>query len=425
MPQIALNNRPAVNPAYTKADKTNIIIAACLGWGLEFFDLQLLALFAPQIMSHFGIDKATFGTIVTVQLIGTAVGGIFFGWLADLYGRKRVLTWTILVFSFSTALVAFAPGLTILFVLRFLTGLGTGGEWAIGFSLLNEVWTPKKRGFMGGIVQASIWPAYAIAICVSSTVTDWRFGFAVGLLPALSAIWIRIKCPESKAWLEFSEMRKKGTLPEQISEQSRHSPLTQLFLKDTLSATILGTIIVFGGQYAYYVFSSWMPTLLTESFGLSPAAKANILYGGSAVSFVSYIAAGWVSDIWGRKKAFRVFAYIALGAYGLFALLNYWGLGITLIVTAYMLISFGIGFFGIFGIWFGELFPTRIRATGSSFCYSVGRGIASIAPAIAGLLSVKYGLGGGISTGFLAIIVLLVAVIGMQDRKGREISALE
>lgn len=425
MAGITLNTGPALNPLYSETDKRNIIIAACLGWGLEFFDLQLLALYAPQIMSYFGIDKAAFGTIVTVQLIGTALGGIFFGWLADLYGRKRVLTWTIWVFSISTALVALSPNLIALFVLRFVTGLGTGGEWAIGFSLLNEVWTPKKRGLMGGVVQASIWPAYAIAIFVSSTFQNWRVGFALGLVPALAAIWIRLKCPESKAWLEFSEMKKSGNLPKEIKEQSMHSPLTQLFFKDMLRITLLGTIIVFGGQYAYYVFSSWMPTLFVETFKLTASEKANILYGGSAVSFVSYILAGWLSDTWGRKKAFRIFAYTGLIAYGLFALFNFLGMPLLPIIVVYMLISFGIGFFGIFGIWFGELFPTRVRATGSSFCYSIGRGIASIAPAIAGVLSVKYGLGGGISTGFLAIIVLLIAAIGMNDRKGREISAVE
>ncbi|MDN3020096.1 MFS transporter [Paenibacillus sp. BSR1-1] len=413
------------NSLYTEAEKRNIILAACLGWGLEFFDLQLLALYGPQIMAYFGIDKANFGMLVTVQLIGTALGGLLFGWLADKYGRKRVLTWTILVFSISTALVAVFPFLTAIFILRFITGLGTGGEWAIGFSLLNEVWTPKRRGLMGGIVQASIWPAYAIAIFVSSVVVDWRVGFLLGVLPALAALWVRIKCPESKAWLEYNELKKSGNLPKEIKEQSKRSPMTQLFLKDMIKHTILGTIIVFGGQYAYYVFSSWMPTLFTETFQLSPAAKANILYAGSAVSFISYILAGWASDKWGRKKAFRIFAYTGLIAYGLFALLNYLGMPLGPIVVVYMAISFGIGFFGIFGIWFGELFPTRVRASGSSFCYSVGRGIASIAPAIAGFLSVKYGLGGGISTGFIAIIVLLIASIWMNDRKGREIGAIE
>jgi MFS family permease len=238
MASLTDHNTTTINPLYSKADKRNIIWAACLGWGLEFFDLQLLALFAPQIMTYFEIDKATFGMIVTIQLIGTALGGIFFGWLADKYGRKRVLTWTILVFSISTALIAVFPYLTALIILRFITGLGTGGEWAIGFSLLNEVWSPKRRGLMGGIVQASIWPAYAVAIFVNSTVTDWRMGFLIGIIPALAAVWIRIKCPESKAWIEYNNLKKTGKLPKEIIEQSKRSPLTQLFLKDMIKVIL-------------------------------------------------------------------------------------------------------------------------------------------------------------------------------------------
>ena len=262
---------------------------------------------------------------------------------------------------------------------------------------------------MGGIVQASIWPAYAIAIFVTTIVTDWRLGFLIGVFPAFTALWIRIKCPESKAWLEYIRLKKEGKLPKEIEKQSKRSPLTQLFLKDMLRITIFGTLIVFGAQYAYYVFSSWMPTLFSETFSLTAGEKASILYAGSAVSFVSYIAAGWASDYWGRRKAFRIFGIIGLLAFGLFTLFNYIGLSLGPIVVAYLLISFGIGFFGIFGIWFGELFPTRVRATGSSFCYSIGRGIASISPTVAGVLAAQYGLGGGISTGFLAIIILLVA----------------
>jgi MFS family permease len=427
MANISLNTMPTAStpPLYSETEKRNIILAACLGWGLEFFDLQLLALYASKIMEQFSISKATFGTLLTTQLIATAFGGILFGWLADLFGRRRVLTWTILVFSISTGLTAFVPNLESLYFLRALTGLGVGGEWAIGFSLLNEAWTPKRRGLMGGVVQASIWPAYALAIFVSSTVADWRIGFAIGILPALSAIWIRLKCPESKAWEEYNHMKKSGNLPKEIMEKSSRSPFSQLFFKDIIKLTIFGTLVVFGGQYAYYVFSSWMPTLFVEAFKLSPSEKANILYGGSAVSFVSYILAGWASDIWGRKKVFNIFAGIALLSYGLFAVFNLLGLSLTPIVLSYMLISFGIGFFGIFGIWFGELFPTRVRATGSSFCYSVGRGIASVAPTIAGILSLKYGLGGGISTGFIAIILLLLAGLGMKDRKGREINAID
>jgi MFS family permease len=396
-----------------------------LGWGLEFFDLQLLSLYGPDIMNTMGITKAQFGSIATTQLLATALGGIFFGWLADIYGRKRTLMWTILLFSISTALVIFASNLATLYVLRFLTGMGVGGEWAIGFSLLNEAWQPKRRGLMGGIVQAALWPGYAAAIFVNQFVHDWRWGFAIGALPALAAFWVRYNVPESKVWLQYQELKKKGTLPAELKQVSERTPLVQIFKKDVIKHTILGTLIVLGGQYAYYVISSWMPTLLVDTYKLNPTDKANTLYLGAAIALFSYILAGGLSDKFGRKKVFFSFIIVCLLSFIGFAAVNLTGAGFGALILTYIIFNLGIGFFGIFGIWFGELFPTRIRATGSSFCYNVGRGLASFAPLVAGMIAGSQNLGMGMSTGLFAIILVLVVVPFMVERKGREITYID
>jgi MFS family permease len=239
--------------AYTSREKRLIIAAACLGWGLEFFDLMLVSFLAPQMIEEFGVSTGVFGAVFTTQLVATAVGGVLFGWLADVYGRRRVLTWTILVFSISTALVAFAPSLAWLFVLRFITGLGTGGEWAVGFSLLNEAWSPRRRGLAGGIVQASLWPGFALGIFVSTVAPGWRWAFAIGLLPALAALWVRYYCPESKQWLEYQRLKEQDQLPQELQEKGERTELWQIFGGDVLKLTVLGTVVVFGAQYSYYV----------------------------------------------------------------------------------------------------------------------------------------------------------------------------
>lgn len=411
--------------AYTSKEKRLIIAAACLGWGLEFFDLQLLAFLAPQISEEFGVSQGLFGALFTTQLVATAVGGILFGWLADRYGRRRVLTWTILIFSISTALVAFAPSLAWIFVLRFITGLGTGGEWAVGFSLLNESWSPRRRGLAGGIVQAALWPGFALGIFVSTAVPDWRWAFAIGLLPALAALWIRYYCPESKQWLEYQRLKQQGLLPEELQRTGERFQLRQIFGPDVLKLTILGTIVVFGAQYSYYVYSSWMPTFLQGALEYSAGQAANILYISAAISFISYVAAGYLGDFVGRRTSLLVFGTIQLAAFALFAFLYIGDAAPSAVVVSYFLISFGLGYFGIFGVWFGELFPTRIRASGSSFCYSMGRGFASVGPFLAGVLAANYGLGGGISTGVLSVLLMLGTAVFMQERKGRKITAVE
>lgn len=420
-----VNTQGNIPSTYSKREINMIIITTVLGWSLEFFDLQILSMYAPGIMASFQISKATFGAIASVQLLFTAIGGIIFGMLADKYGRKRMLTWTILLFSISTFFMIFAWNVGTVYVLRALTGLGVGGEWAIGFSLLNEAWNPKRRGLMGGIVQSSIWPAYALAVFVSQVMPDWRGGFAVGVLPAIVALLVRFYVPESKVWSEYNKLKLAGKLPPELMKSAKRSTLVQIFQKDIIKFTVLGSIIVFGAQYAYYAMSAWLPTLLVQVYNFTTSSKSNFLYLGSAVAFLSYMTAGGLSDKFGRKKTFMVFAVILLFGYGMFAYVNLVMQNIPLLALSYILINIGNGLYGIFGVWFAEIFPTRVRATGSSFAYNVGRGVASGGPLIVGVVATTSNLLLGVSTGVIAILIMIVAVPFMTEKKGREITSVE
>ncbi|WP_328809966.1 MFS transporter [Rhodococcus sp. NBC_00294] len=408
------------NVSYTRVDRRRIMAAASLGWGLEFFDLQLVSLLATPIMDSFGITRGQIGAIFTAQLIATALGGIVFGRLADIYGRKRVLSWTIWVFGLSTVLSAFAPTFWVFLLLRVVTGFGTGGEWAVGFSLLNEAWTPKRRGLAGGAVQSSLWFGYAAAILVTSIFAgeNWRWAFVMGGLPVLAAIWVRRRCPESKQWLAMRAGVESGAIPEQ------GNGLTMLARPQWLRIVVLATLVVMGGQYSYYVYSSWMPTYLKEELGVSATDANTILYVSAGIALVSYLASGGLSDKIGRRSSLVSFAIIQLIGFGLFTYFNANDSSVSLTVFSYFVISFGLGYFGIFGAWLGELFPTAIRASGASFSYSVGRGIASTGPLIVGILAANYGLAGGISTGAIAIVVMIVFSFFLKDQKGREITAV-
>lgn len=414
--------RAATEVSYSPKERKKVIAAAGLGWGLEFFDLTLVALLVVPIASTFGVGLAEMGAVFTAQLIATGVGGIVFGRLADLYGRKRVLTWTIWVFGLATAACALAPSFAIFLVLRVITGFGVGGEWAVGFALLNEAWVPKRRGLAGGAVQAAIWPAYAVAIFLTSVIDEWRIVFAIGALPVVAAIWIRRTCPESKQWLAL----QRGEVEErELVVAKQPSALRQLFSGENLKALIVGTIVVFGAQYSYYVYSSWMPTYLKSDLGLEPGAAQTVLYASAAVSFFSYILAGAVSDSYGRRRTLLAFATVQLGALVTFVVLNMTDGSTSYIVISYLAISFGLGYFAIFGAWFGELFATPIRASGSSFCYSVGRGMASFGPFLVGFFAAGNGLAGGISTAVIAVLIMMVFATLLRDRSGRTITAVQ
>ncbi|MDQ0380300.1 MFS transporter [Amycolatopsis thermophila] len=407
--------------AYTRRERGMIITAAVSGWGLEYFDLVILSLLASNVASDFHVSTAAVGGVFTAQLAATAVGGVLFGWLADRYGRRRVLTWTIWIFAIGTGLGALAPNFGIFVLLRMVAGIGIGGEWATGFSLLNEAWSPKRRGLAGGAVQAAIWPAYAIGIFVAGAVPSWRWAFAIGAVPALFAVVIRFFCPESKQWQELRRARAAGELP----PDDRQDSMRRLFRRGNVRLVVLGTLLVFGAQYSYYVYSSWMPTFLKTGLHLGASGTQTVLYVSAGISLVSYLAAGALGDRWGRKRSLLAFAAVQLVAFVAFAVFIAAHASVGAVIIAYYVISFGLGYFAIFGAWFGELFATPIRATGSSFCYSVGRGIASFGPGLVGLLAAKFGLGGGISTGLFAVAAMMVTARFLTDRSGRAITASE
>jgi MFS family permease len=408
---------PNAETGYTTSERVRIVAAASLGWGLEFFDLMLVSLLAVELSQEFGLGIEAIGAVLTGQLIATAIGGIIFGRLGDRYGRRRVLTWTIWVFGIGTGACALAPNFLVFFVLRLITGLGVGGEWAVGFSLLNEAWKPKRRGLAGGFMQSSIWVAYALAILVTSVVSNWRWAFAIGVLPVVAAIWIRYRCPESRQWLAYRES---------LGFQREEDVVLWRQLRRNIKLIAIATVVVFGAQYSYYVYSSWMPTYLKHDLGISASSAQAVLYVSAVVCFISYVSAGAISDYFGRRRTLLAFGAIQIVGFIAFAVLNIGGGGsVAAVIVTYFVISFGLGHFAIFGSWFGELFPTPIRATAASFCYSVGRGIAGFGPALVGSLAARHGLGGGISTGVIAIAVMLVFGALLQDRQGRTITAQE
>ncbi|MDL5159078.1 MFS transporter [Actinomycetospora termitidis] len=415
----------AAPPEYTPGERRRILGAACLGWGMEYFDFMLPTLLAPLIMAHFGVSAGVFSVAIVGQLIGSAVGGLVFGWLGDRYGRRRTLIWSILIYSIATGLVFFAPNFAVFVVLRILTGVGTGGEWAVGFAWLNEAWSPKRRGLGGGLVQSSLWPAYALAILVAQLVPDWRYAFLIGVLPALGCVWIRYACRESRQWEELQRRKATGQLSADLARTAARSPWRQLVARDALPFVGLGLLVAFGGQWVPYTATTWMPSMLKSDLGFSTNAASTVLYVASAISFVGFILAGWLSDRLGRRRVFVAFAGLQTVVFAVMLFLAVEGSGLSNFVWLYLLSSLFLGYFGIFGVWFGELFPTRIRSLGSAAAYNIGRGLSGIGTLIGGIVATTSGYGIAVGIAVVGAAIVTVAAVFLRDRSGRVITAEE
>src|SRR5438105_5155925 len=177
------------------------LIAAALGWMLDAFDVMLYALVLAHIMRDLGMSKATAGGLGTLTLLASGIGGVFFGFIADRIGRKRALMLSILTYSICSFASGLATSVAMLAAFRFILGLGMGGEWNTGATLVAETWPTDLRAKAISIVQSSWAVGFANAAFVVWAVMlkfQWRAVFFVGVLPALVILWIRKDVPESQ-----------------------------------------------------------------------------------------------------------------------------------------------------------------------------------------------------------------------------------
>src|ERR1700704_1045344 len=186
------------------------LLAAAMGWALDAFDTMLYALVLTQLMRDFGMSKTTSGLLGTLTLLASGIGGVAFGFLADRIGRKRALMLSILTYSVCSFASGLATSVLMLAVARFVLGLGMGGEWNTGATLVAETWPTEFRAKAISIVQSSWALGFATAALVAGPVAryyGWRAVFFVGILPAVITLWIQGSVPESEMWRERERTR--------------------------------------------------------------------------------------------------------------------------------------------------------------------------------------------------------------------------
>jgi MFS family permease len=346
----------------------------------------------------------------SIFLLGWATGGLGFGVLGDRIGRAKTMLWTILIYSICTGLSALSVGFWDFAFYRFLTGLGVGGEFAVGVALVAEVMPERARASALGLLQAlsavgNISAAFinlGLGIVEGSgglegmhiggtALTPWRLMFVIGTVPALLAILIRRRLKEPDRWQNVAEHDKGkqlGSYAELFGDPRwRRNALVGLFM------AFSGVVGLWGiGFFSFDLFR----TVFTEQFkaqGMTPVeVKANVTWWISMTSIAQNI--GGFFGIWaytrvtqmiGRKPAFAIaFVLAMLSTAMVFGTMSstsgvFWMIPIMGFCQ--------LALFGGYAIYFPELFPTRLRSTGTSFCYNVGRFVAAIGPFTFGYLT--------------------------------------
>jgi MFS family permease len=406
----------------TSAQKRTLM-AAALGWGLDGFDVLLYSNVQLKVMQSLGIFptdlhyKAISGLPNAFMLLASGIGGILFGFIADRIGRTKALMLSILTYSLCSLGSGLSTSLAALIFFRFVLGLGMGGEWNTGATLVAETWPTHLRARAIAIVQSAWAWGLAGAALVTWIVLDrlhqnWRMVFFVGVIPALVTLWIRKSVPESEMWKEQRNQTKK------------QAPFSEVFAPALRKQTIFLLLMNVFGLFAWWGLFSWMPPYLTLPVerggrGFSLMNTATLLVTLNLVGmFPGYLCYGWVADKLGRRRSLILYTLFAAGLIPLYAMArSQW----IILVLGALVGFFGTGFFAGSGIIGSEIFPTRVRARALGFTYNGARALSCVAPYTIGAVGDRYGL----SAAFLlcAIAFVLTAVMAGQlpETRGKQL----
>src|SRR2546429_9359552 len=306
------------SPRITSAQKKTLI-AAALGWALDAFDVMLYALVLAYVMRDLGMTKSIAGLLGTLTLLASGIGGVMFGFIADRIGRTKALMLSILTYSICSFASGLATSVAMLAGFRFILGLGMGGEWNTGATLVAETWPTELRAKAISIVQSSWAIGYALAALVAGTVlhyANWRIVFFVGILPALVILWIRKDVPESEMWLE-RHRAGKGSSSAIAHDGSKHASFARIFQPPFAKFTFALLFVNFFGMFAWWGLFTWMPPYLSlpveqggRGFGVMGTTTLMVVLNLFGM-FPGYASFGWVADYLGRRKSFLIFTFLA------------------------------------------------------------------------------------------------------------------
>jgi MFS family permease len=400
-----------------------ILLMSWAGWVFDFYDLILYTFLLIPIGQELHFSDVHLSWVLGASLAATAVGGVVFGVLADIYGRKVVLQWTILTYSIGTFLSGISSSFYLLVVFRIITGLGVGGEWATGQTYVGEAFPPKVRGRYGAFMQTGAPLGIALASIIGGFVTPaigWRASFMISVIPALLVVFIRKYLPESDIWLK----RKQAAAGEPYTAIRTAWPdkFLSLFSKEHRKFFILALILATFDMSAYWFTYSWMPGYLVKQRQFSLPKSGLWMLVTQTGGFLGYFTFGFVADKLGRRPAYTIYSFIM--AISLIMITLLWDVMViypAAILSFMFLVGYGTGMFGGYGPLFSEIFPTAIRNTAMGSAFNLARGVQFATPVIIATIAEQYGLGGGISLAALFALLTGIWIWTFPETKGKKL----
>jgi len=400
------NGTPITSPDSNRKGQWLVLAAAFLGWmfdGLEMGIFPIVARPALQELLGTQADQQIgpwMGYITALFLLGAAGGGLLFGWLGDKLGRVRAMVASIITYSLFTGACYFAGAAWQLGAFRFLAALGMGGEWSLGVALVMECWPEKKRPLLAGVIGAAANVGYAsiglITWMIPVRPDSWRWVMLAGAVPALLALWISLKVPESHRWKEA------------VKTRTIH-PLAEVFGRNLWKTTLLAIVFSSVALIGTWGSVQWLPLWADKMAGKTlPQVKGITMFTMSAGAIFGCFVGPWIGARMGRRPAYFILCLASLISCGvLFRTVTEFNT--SFLIGTFIVGTFTAAFYGWLPLYLPELFPTRARATGQGLSYNSGRILAAVGAITQGQLVTHYG-GSYAKAG---AVVTLVYLLGM------------
>ncbi len=365
----------------------------------------MLVFLVDTLATHFHVTKSAIIWTLTVTLAMRPVGAVLFGLLADRYGRRGPLMANVVFFSVVELLCGFAPNYTFFLVLRTIYGIGMGGEWGVGASLAMESAPARRRGVLSGVLQSGYSIGYLLAALASRFILPawgWRAMFWVGGIPALLALYIRAKVPESEAWKQHRAPTTNAILRTVTEQWKIFSYLV-----------LLMTLMLFLSHGTQDLYPDFLKT--ARRFTAASVSYIAIFYNVGAV--LGAVVFGQLSEDWGRRRSMIAALLMAL------CMIPAWAFGHSWFVLALgaFLLQVGVqGAWGIIPAHLNELSPDAVRGIMPGVAYQLGILLAAGTNTLEYALRDKLGYPWALSTFEVANIFILVAVVALgSENKGK------
>ena len=424
------------------AKHTTLLFGSGVGWALDAMDVGLISFIMLAVTKEWALSGGQQSLLASAGFVGMAVGASVCGVLADRIGRRQVFALTLLVYGLATGLSALSGGLAMLVALRFVVGMGLGGELPVASTLVSE-YSPKR--IRGRVVVAleSFWAvgwlaAALIGYVVVPLANGWRWALALGKVPALWSIVLRLRLPESVRFLEAkgrhgeAELvvreweRSAGVEPPSGTAVVRDEPaaaakvsLRELFGARLRRRTVALWLVWFGVNFSYYGAFIWIPTLLHRS-GLTMVKSFEFTLLMTLAQLPGYLVAAVLIEVWGRRATLVAFlggsaiSAVGFGFAGQVAEAvapgsTGWQYSVTMAFGC-ALSFFNLGAWGALYAITPEVYPTTGRASGAGAATAFGRVAAMLAPIVVPLLAP---MGLGVVFGLLAAMFALAMAAGL------------